>query len=310
MNADKNFEYLLNISFRQQGLRDMVKAQDVINNQYDTDDNKMYNYTKENISGYINQFDLYNKSLLTVDSSLDQVMNAIYKCSKDITIINSNRFLKYYFYLKKAALLSLKYNQYIDFISAPYDPTIFMKNQKFRDSLHICHPDSGCFWEMIYNIFPLEQIKNGLFYNPELDKEIIKSNNLYLKNEDTYIETGKKIKLVRPSFICENVLDLSGKLNRSFDNIFLSDIYNNYCSQYVNFLSFKSSLEKLKKHLSDDGKILITYFQDVDTNKLSKLPYKKIIANNKLLLIPPNNCSCKQHNEDGVLIYQKNIKNR
>lgn len=72
--------------------------------------NRIYPFTTENIFGYINKFDLYNKSLLTIGSSSDQVINAaIYNC-KDISVIDICPFTEFYFYLKKAAILYLKYN--------------------------------------------------------------------------------------------------------------------------------------------------------------------------------------------------------
>ena len=61
---------------------------------------RLYPFTTENIAGYIDKFNLKGKSLLTVGSSADQVINAIYKGSKDITLYDVNIFAKYYYYLK------------------------------------------------------------------------------------------------------------------------------------------------------------------------------------------------------------------
>ena len=49
---------------------------------YISEFSKIYTFTTENISGYIDYFDLDNKSLLTVGSSGDQVLNAFYNVSK------------------------------------------------------------------------------------------------------------------------------------------------------------------------------------------------------------------------------------
>lgn len=62
---------------------------------------RIYPFTTENIAGYINLFNLDNKSLLTVGSSGDQVINAsLFNC-QDQTVIDINPFTRYYFYLKK-----------------------------------------------------------------------------------------------------------------------------------------------------------------------------------------------------------------
>ena len=76
---------------------------------------EIYPFTTENISGYINKFNLNNKSLLTLGSSSDQAINAIMHDCKDISILDICPFTKFYFYLKKAAILSLNYDEFLSF---------------------------------------------------------------------------------------------------------------------------------------------------------------------------------------------------
>ena len=68
-------------------------------------------FANENIKGYIKRFPLEDKKLLTVGSSADTVINAsLYGC-KDITLYDICPYVKYYYDLKIASLLSLNYNQ-------------------------------------------------------------------------------------------------------------------------------------------------------------------------------------------------------
>ena len=61
--------------------------------RYISEFSKIYPFTTENISGYINYFDFQNKSLLTVGSSFDQVLNA-YMCGvRDITLYDINPYI-------------------------------------------------------------------------------------------------------------------------------------------------------------------------------------------------------------------------
>ena len=60
----------------------------------------VYPFTTEHIAGYLPYFDLKDKSLLTVGSSGDQVLNAILMGSNDITITDLCMFAKEYFNLK------------------------------------------------------------------------------------------------------------------------------------------------------------------------------------------------------------------
>ena len=76
----------------------------------------IYPFTTENIAGYINEFDLENKRLLTVGSSSDQVINASLKNTKDVTLIDINPYTKYYFYLKVASLRSLNKDEFYNLI--------------------------------------------------------------------------------------------------------------------------------------------------------------------------------------------------
>lgn len=62
---------------------------------------KLYKFTTENISGYISEFSFKDRTLLTVGSSCDQVINAnLYGCN-DIIVVDLNGLAEYYFCLKK-----------------------------------------------------------------------------------------------------------------------------------------------------------------------------------------------------------------
>ena len=72
-------------------------------NDYIQEWNHFYNiypFTTENISGYIDNFNLNGKSLLTVGSSGDQIFNAVLMGINDVTQVDINPFAKYYYYLK------------------------------------------------------------------------------------------------------------------------------------------------------------------------------------------------------------------
>ena len=82
---------------------------------YSTGYSKIYSFTTENIDGYIDYFDLVNKSLLTIGSSGDQLLNAFLKGTNDITLYDINPYAKYYVYLKIAGILCLEYNEFEEF---------------------------------------------------------------------------------------------------------------------------------------------------------------------------------------------------
>ena len=57
-------------------------------------------------------FDFQNKSLLTIGSSGDQILNSFYYGARDITLFDINEYSKYYIYLKIAAIISLNYKEF------------------------------------------------------------------------------------------------------------------------------------------------------------------------------------------------------
>lgn len=92
----------------------------------------IYPFTTENINGYLDLFNLNKKSLLTVGSSGDQVINAILNGCIDITLLDKNPYSKYYYYLKVACLLSLNLDEFMNYLRYNDYPTVFKYNRNNR----------------------------------------------------------------------------------------------------------------------------------------------------------------------------------
>ena len=76
----------------------------------------IYPFTTENIAGYINQFDLNDKTLLTVGSSGDQIINGILYGCKSITSLDVNPYTKFYTYLKLSCILEIQKDEFLKFL--------------------------------------------------------------------------------------------------------------------------------------------------------------------------------------------------
>ena len=94
---------------------------------------QIYPFTTENISGYIENFILENKSLLTIGSSGDQVINAWLHGCKDITVIDICPFTKFYFYLKIAGIIVFDYSTFLNFFCHRDFPKVFYDNKNSFD---------------------------------------------------------------------------------------------------------------------------------------------------------------------------------
>ncbi|MBQ9072426.1 MAG: DUF3419 family protein [Bacilli bacterium] len=228
----------------------------------------IYPFTTENINGYINMFDLENKSLLTIGSSGDQVINASLKNCKDITVLDINPFTKFYFYLKKAALLTLDYKEFAKFFCYEDYPKVFKLNSEtfsldsyktFKSNLKELDLESFIFWDTLFNNCKSIDIRKNLFEHDEERLSVVKEMNLYLKDEDMFNKSKIKIKNINPKFIIGNIF--TAKLERKYDNIFLSNL-GTYCSVET----LKVLIDKLSLNLNEDGKMLMCYLYRTTMN--------------------------------------------
>ena len=235
---------------------------------YNTEFSRIYTFTTENISGYIDYFDFNDKSLLTVGSSGDQILNAFYNGARDITLFDINEYAKYYIYLKIAAILSLSYKEFKLFFFkygiSPFERNrcMFSKEmfKKIKDNLRIFDYESYLFFDELFSLYEGDKIRDRLFDDDEDRNKVIKGFNNYLKDEESYNKLKSIIAKIGFNYINANIFE--DNINGSFDNIFLS----NLCT-IISLEKLKSLLEKLdKNNLNIGGSILLGYLWDTSFN--------------------------------------------
>lgn len=289
---------------------------------YDSGFYKIYPFTTENINGYIDQFDLNNKSLLTVGSSGDQVINSILKGCKDITVIDINPYTKMYYYLKIACILNLDIDEFYKFLRYTDYPHKYIKNylvfdpkiyNKIRDTLKNIDYDSCLFWDELLCSFNPADIRYNLFNLDEYNNNVLSNCNLYLKNEENYNKTKKEVKNINPKFINNDLFKVD--LNRTFDNIWFSNI-----GTYMQSSELKKLVYKYSFLLNQNGKILISYLYNTSEDTKYKSEFMNIYDLEKTFrvfhkynpkLISFDGIEGMKHNEDvkdSVLIYEKKLK--
>ena len=234
---------------------------------------EIYPFTTENIAGYINKFDLNNKSLLTLGSSSDQAINAIMSGCKDISIIDICPFTKFYFYLKKVALLSLNYDEFLSFFCYrnfyPHlkdNNKIFNKDVflDFKQLLRLLDYESYLFWDELFSCYDSLTIRKSMFKYDEDNKDVLKKINLYLNNKNMFNKCKKKIKNINPKFIIGDIKNI--KLERNYDNIWLSNL-----GQYLEINELKKIIDNLFSNLNEEGKMLVCYlYQTIKDTKYQK----------------------------------------
>ena len=237
----------------------MVEAKNL-----DFDFMKIYPFSTENIDGYLPYFTLKDKSLLTVGSSGDQVLNSFYQGCRDITLIDINPFAKYYTNLKIAGIISLNYDEFIQFFLIKID-NIFNHNRfnqelfkKISPTLKAIDYDSYYFFSEIFCKYDLDSINNYLLNDDEEKSKIIKGINIYLQSEENYNKLKYLLHNICFTFINEDLFKFQS--DNKYDNIFLSNI-----GGYVTLLELKELMAKLKNNnLTTDGSILIAYLWNID----------------------------------------------
>ncbi|HIT22093.1 MAG TPA: DUF3419 family protein [Candidatus Scybalousia intestinigallinarum] len=226
---------------------------------FEKDFSLLYPFTTENISGYINLFNL--DKLLTVGSSGDQVLNAIMGGARTIDVLDVNPYTKYYYYLKVACLLELELSEFLSFLRYKDYFKVFKDNRdafslplyhKVKGTLRLLDYESYLFWdELLQNFSPLT-VRKDLFYFDENRTQVIRNCNSYLMNEDAYLKLKKRVLNVVPRFIHGNVFSCS--LEDQYTAIWLSNIGTYFSRHFV-----KKMTDQMSKYLLDDGKLLISY---------------------------------------------------
>ena len=226
-------------------------------------DNKfkyIYPFTTENIAGYINQFDFKDKSLLTVGSSGDQVLNAILHDCKDISVIDLCPFAKEYFYLKKAAIEVFNREEYLNYFcymiynKKHNNHNAFCKYEynKIREVLNTYDEEVAYFWNTLYNHYKGLRLRKRLFSLDEISINYLSILNEYLISDIAYQELKNKKEKINVSFEVGNIFNVD--ILRRFDYINLSNIFD-----YSSFDKFKKLIDKMIKCLNDNGILLIAY---------------------------------------------------
>ena len=220
----------------------------------------IYTFTTENIKGFYKNLTLKNKEILIICSSGDHIFNALLQEPKKIVAYDINCLTKHIFELKKAAIIELEYNEFIDyFFVSKYikSKKTFNRNtyDKIKKSLT---ENSRIYWDYIYKNYTDTQIRTSkLFKNSSFSKNTIKYINPYLK-EEQYLILKEKLKNFNLNFINSDIRDLKDKINDKFDYIYLSNIAF-YFKNKTSLIELKEIVLKLKKLLKENGRLDIIY---------------------------------------------------
>lgn len=266
----------------------------------------IYPFTTENIKGYMSNLDLKDKSIITVGSSADQVINSFLYGSKDITLFDINPFTKYYFELKKAGILLLEFNSFYEFFSNNINSFNIKTYSLLRNNLS---KETKLFWDSLFNSYDSYFFRDKLFSKDERTLKTLVKYNPYM-DEINYNILKTTIDSLNPIFINSSLNEIKSKVVRKYDYVFLSNI-SSYLKLYTkeNISKFINTIKDLTNILNKSGSIYLAYIYDriknkIDDDILTDISFMNYIFDNKITEHTFESISYK-NGKDAVLIYKR-----
>lgn len=262
---------------------DLLLAQQIISRGSNAkkifhDSSFMYMTTNEKINLYQHLLKDRN-NVLSIIGSGDQVLNTILEGSNNIDAFDISRFPKYLLELKKAGVMALSKDEFIDFFFISdihkdeyYDDLYFKMNFLLEDKYKI-------FWDGLFNLYDWSEItRSPLFSSQTVSINTIVDNNIYLNrfNEIKPIVASATI-----NYITDDIYNIALSSTKCYDAINLSSIM-----YYSN--NYRDLLHRLP--LTSDG-IALTYLYSVNEGIINGYTDCDITT------FP--NCN------EGIMIYQK-----
>ena len=229
-----------------------------------------YLRTTENINGYYDRLYFKDKKILTVVGSGDQIFEAILRGAKEIDgfDISHNAILLYY--LKEAAIKTLRYEDYLDFFFVERKCFTRELYNEIRNQLNeIALP----FWDKVFNAEnknPLDIIETMLvskhaFYMATMAASVKLSALSSYLTEENYYKLQSKIDKAKINISLRDIKNVE-QVSDTYDYIILSNIF-----EYQDTEEFKELINRYREHLNDNGLIVVGYaYHDIDLSYYSE----------------------------------------
>ncbi|MCK4997253.1 DUF3419 family protein [Candidatus Pacearchaeota archaeon] len=240
----------------------------------------IYLYGTEAIGVYYKKFDLKNKSVLTVNGSGDQVLDAYYFGAKRVVGFDLVKNTKYMLDLKVAALKELDYKGFLDFFGDKSKLGNFNRETYSSLEKHLENETSKFFDNLFekYNRDGKRLLESDNFRKRKEFYEKLEVINPFLANEENYLKMKKIISNKKIEFIESDIKDIYKKVDDKFDLINLSNVLNYVSKDYEKRgiknpleIIYRESIFNLKETLSKDGKIIFYAYYRAPED-ISKMP--------------------------------------
>lgn len=222
----------------------------------------IYRFTNEKINEYQKYLE-NRKKVLTVTASGDQILNSVLAGTKEIDSYDISRFPRYFFELKKAAILSLSKKEYLQFFLEGGESKKEFSYELYEKVEENLKGDAYKFWDSLFQFFDEEEIyHSSLFSRETVLSESIKQMNPYL-NGNNYEKLKSNLKEAHIEHHVGNIKELEVLKNKSYDLINLSSIIYYSFSKMDEYEAFLDQLNL------NEGGVALTYLYKLRDNMIS-----------------------------------------
>jgi len=226
-----------------------------------------YLFSNEQMKDIFKHINVKNKSVLTVGSSGDQAINALYYGASDVTIIDANLYTKYMTQYKIAAIKNLsfeEFRQYFVTLERPFAKEVYQK------LFHDLDPDCQAFWGTIFLNESDDDFNFEIYHNlaERCDCFCDEIASSFYTNPICYKRLQEQLRKSLPeiTFLTAEFSDFPTIAKRKYDLILLSNVFR-YTED-----RFRDVTESLyQNNLNEGGKIQLHY--NFKSSEYDYLPY-------------------------------------
>lgn len=222
---------------------------------------RVYPFSNENIGGYLEGIDLEGKKVLTLGSSGEQVLNAVFRGAKDITLFDANIFAKYYVELKIAAIKNLTLVEFLTYFTSEN----ILDWRYYSKISHDLSDDAKLFWDNL--MLELDEENKEIFGNKLFPIECCykkgrsqftegQMSNVFYRNIFDFQKLKEKLNGVTIHYITDEINNISNTTSKKkYDLILLSNVFD-----YVKHKVFANVIDYLyANNLSSGASMQIDY---------------------------------------------------
>ena len=231
---------------------------------------RAYGYSNEDMERLFKMLDVKGKSVLTVGSSGDQVLNAVYYGAKDVTLLDANIYTLPVIELKMAGIKNLEYDEFIRFWRVEEGNESIIDSNIYAKISHDLSDESKMFWDTIMlekgNVGDNEHLLSNLFSFSSFKCRkngkgesfpVFAYGSEFYRDVDRYNVLKSRLATCPISYKEADILDAHMVLTQKYDVMLLSNIYD-YMTGYVK--DYCKAINVLERDfLNDGGKIQLHY---------------------------------------------------